>query len=356
MLLKNAGELLPLAEDTKVYVAGSNADDIGNQIGRLDDQLAGRVSGATTPGTTILDGISRSHRRDGDLQRRTPRRRRRARRRRRGGRRDARTRRASGTSATAAPTCRCPRADRAAVDKVCGAMKCAVLVVSGRPMLLGDRVRRGRRRVVASWLPGTEGAGVADVAVRRRAVHRPAAEHLAADRWRSSRSTSATRPTTRRTRTAGVCAPTPPGRACRPPGTRWPPPPAGRATWPTCCGCGWRWPRWTSRWPGPHWHPDGSVRDQAVVLAGLTGASALLEGTSLAAARAQFDPIVSVARDLAQARGVSARTSALTANAEQELLAGHPYRAMRQFTAALRLERSGSPVMSPGFSGAAPWR
>jgi beta-glucosidase len=48
------------------------------------------------------------------------------------------------------------------VDKVCAAMKCAVLVVSGRPQLIGDRLD-GIDALVASWLPGTEGDGVADV-------------------------------------------------------------------------------------------------------------------------------------------------------------------------------------------------
>jgi hypothetical protein len=80
-----------------------------------------------------------------------------------------------------------------------------------------------------------------------------------------------------------------------------------------------------------NWTND-AVRNEPVVLAGLTGASALLEG--LPQARAQFDPLVSVARDVVQAKGVSAKTSALTGNAEQELLAGRPYRSMRQLNAA----------------------
>ncbi len=85
-----------------------------------------------------------------------------------------------------------------------------------------------------------------------------------------------------------------------------------------------------------NWNTDGSVRNEPLVLASLTGASALLEG--LSQARAQFDPIVSVARDVVQARmvakGVSAQGSALTGSAEQELLAGRPYRSMRRLTAA----------------------
>ncbi|MGO4419438.1 glycoside hydrolase family 3 C-terminal domain-containing protein, partial [Streptomyces sp. MCAF7] len=59
-------------------------------------------------------------------------------------------------------------ADQAAVDRVCGAMKCAVLIVSGRPQLIGDRLG-DIDALVASWLPGTEGDGVADVLYGKRA-------------------------------------------------------------------------------------------------------------------------------------------------------------------------------------------
>ncbi|GAA3217642.1 hypothetical protein GCM10020256_20930 [Streptomyces thermocoprophilus] len=57
--------------------------------------------------------------------------------------------------------------DKAAVDKVCAAMKCAVLIVSGRPQLIGDRLGE-IDALVASWLPGTEGDGVADVLYGKR--------------------------------------------------------------------------------------------------------------------------------------------------------------------------------------------
>ena len=63
--------------------------------------------------------------------------------------------------------------------------------------------------IVASWLPGTEGEGVADTLFGADAVHRPAAR-VRGPSWsrrRARRSTSATRPTTRCTRTAGACAP-----------------------------------------------------------------------------------------------------------------------------------------------------
>jgi beta-glucosidase len=90
---------------------------------------------------------------------------------------------------------------------------------------------------------------------------------------------------------------------------------------------------------------DGSVRDEPVVIASITGATALLDGSSLPV-RAQFDPLVSVVRDLTQARMVAkagtpaaTRASALTGDAEQELLGGHPYRAVRQLSAAYTVLR-----------------
>ncbi|MFI1049153.1 glycoside hydrolase family 3 protein [Streptomyces griseoruber] len=163
VLLKNSGGLLPLKKTQKVYVAGSNADDIGNQTGGWTVTWQG-ASGNTTPGTTILEGIRRTgapvtYSKDasapltgydvgvvvvgetpyaegvGDV--------------------------GNGNDLELSP------ADRAAVDRVCAAMKCAVLIVSGRPQLIGDRLGP-IDALVASWLPGTEGDGVADVLYGRR--------------------------------------------------------------------------------------------------------------------------------------------------------------------------------------------
>ena len=62
-------------------------------------------------------------------------------------------------------------ADKAAVDKVCAAAKsCTVIVVSGRP--LQSSTRRSSRKIdalVAAWLPGSEGAGVADTLFGKQA-------------------------------------------------------------------------------------------------------------------------------------------------------------------------------------------
>ncbi|MFI0731096.1 glycoside hydrolase family 3 N-terminal domain-containing protein [Streptomyces sp. NPDC021225] len=165
VLLKNGGGVLPLTPSQKVYVAGSNADDLGNQTGGWTITWQGS-SGRHTEGTTILEGM----------------------------------RKAAADSAVtysrdaSAPTdghdvgvvvvgetpyaegvgdvgnghdLRLSEADRAAVDRVCGAMKCAVLIVSGRPQLIGDRLG-DIDALVASWLPGTEGDGVADVLYGKR--------------------------------------------------------------------------------------------------------------------------------------------------------------------------------------------
>ncbi|ADI11978.1 glycosyl hydrolase [Streptomyces bingchenggensis BCW-1] len=166
VLLKNDGGVLPLKPSQKVYVAGSNADDLGNQTGGWTITWQGS-SGRHTDGTTILEGM----------------------------------RKAAPDSAityskdASAPTdgydagvvvvgetpyaegvgdvgnghdLRLSEADQAAVDRVCGAMKCAVLIVSGRPQLIGDRLG-DIDALVASWLPGTEGDGVADVLYGKRA-------------------------------------------------------------------------------------------------------------------------------------------------------------------------------------------
>ncbi|MFH8772943.1 glycoside hydrolase family 3 protein [Streptomyces sp. NPDC017958] len=158
VLLKNSGGLLPLKKSEKVYVAGSDADDIGNQSGGWTLTWQGS-SGNITPGTTILQGMREA---GGNL---------------------------TYSKDASAPTdgydvgvvvvgetpyaegvgdvgnghsLQLSAADRATVDKVCAAMKCAVLIVSGRPQLIGDRLD-GIDALVASWLPGTEGEGVADV-------------------------------------------------------------------------------------------------------------------------------------------------------------------------------------------------
>ena len=163
VLLKNAGGVLPLKKSQKVYVAGSNANDIGNQTGGWTITWQGS-SGAITGGTTILQGMQNA---GGDV-----------------------TYSKDASASTAGydvgvvvvgetpyaegvgdvgngNDLELTAADKAAVDKVCAAMKCVVLTVSGRPQLIGDRLG-DIDSLVASWLPGTEGDGVADVLYGKR--------------------------------------------------------------------------------------------------------------------------------------------------------------------------------------------
>ncbi|SEE51575.1 glycoside hydrolase family 3 N-terminal domain-containing protein [Streptomyces sp. Ag109_O5-10] len=164
VLLKNSDGVLPLKKSQKVYVAGSNADDLGNQTGGWTITWQGQ-SGTHTTGTTILQGMRNA---GGDVTYS----------------KDA-SAPTSGYDVGVVAVGETPyaegvgdvgngndlvlsAADQAAVDKVCAAMKCAVLVVSGRPQLIGDRLGE-IDALVASWLPGTEGDGVADVLYGKKA-------------------------------------------------------------------------------------------------------------------------------------------------------------------------------------------
>ncbi|MEU3986338.1 glycoside hydrolase family 3 N-terminal domain-containing protein [Streptomyces sp. NPDC026672] len=164
VLLKNSGGLLPLKKSQKVYVAGSNADDLGNQTGGWTITWQGS-SGNITQGTTVLQGMKNAggnvtYSKDASAS-------------------------TSGYDVGVVVVGETPyaegigdvgnghslslsAADQRAVDTVCAAMKCAVLVVSGRPQLIGDRLG-DIDALVASWLPGTEGDGVADVLYGKRA-------------------------------------------------------------------------------------------------------------------------------------------------------------------------------------------
>lgn len=158
VLLKNAGTL-PLARDTHVYVAGSNADDLGHQMGGWTVSWQGG-SGDTTTGTSVLEAIravtpSVTYSKDasapvGDatvgvvVVGETP------------------YAEGVGDVGNNGKSLSLSAADQAAVDAVCGAVECVVLVVSGRPQLVTDRLD-AIDALVASWLPGSEGAGVADV-------------------------------------------------------------------------------------------------------------------------------------------------------------------------------------------------
>lgn len=48
------------------------------------------------------------------------------------------------------------------IQNVCSSVKCVVLVISGRPLVIEPYIEQ-IDALVAAWLPGTEGQGVADV-------------------------------------------------------------------------------------------------------------------------------------------------------------------------------------------------
>ena len=161
VLLKNAGNVLPIAKaGNRIFVAGKNADNIGNQSGGWTISWQGG-SGNITPGTTILQGI--------------------------------RTGAGTGTTVTynqsgagidssyrvaVAVVGETPyaegagdrpggmgldSADLATINTLrASGVPVVVVLVSGRPLDIGAQLPNWNG-LVASWLPGTEGAGVADV-------------------------------------------------------------------------------------------------------------------------------------------------------------------------------------------------
>jgi beta-glucosidase len=183
VLLKNRHDTLPLSagRNQPVYVAGSNADNIGNQAGGWTLTWQGGSTNVI-PGQTVLDAVrATSHSRvqfsetasdavpgnaagivvvgetpyaegfgdvDGPLWAYDP-----------------------GDAGVPRPpkTMRLSDADALAVRRVCSrAASCTVLVVSGRPMIIPPELRRHIDALVASWLPGSEGMGVADVLFGKR--------------------------------------------------------------------------------------------------------------------------------------------------------------------------------------------
>jgi beta-glucosidase len=159
VLLKNEKNALPLSRTARrIHVAGRNADDLGNQMGGWTIQWQGH-SGTQTTGTTILaalkaaagPGTQVTYSRDGQG--------------------------AAGADVAVIVVGETPYAefkgDRtdltlAAEDRqaVANAKKAGLpvvlVIVSGRPLILGDALENSDA-IVAAWLPGTEGGGVADV-------------------------------------------------------------------------------------------------------------------------------------------------------------------------------------------------
>jgi beta-glucosidase len=160
VLLKNDKKLLPLSKKTaRIHVGGKNADDIGNQCGGWTIDWQGKSGPITPGGATILGAIKGAVAKDTKVT----------------FSRDGEG--AAGADVGVVVIGETPYAemkgDRSelSLDKedtaAVKAMKAAgipvvVIVVSGRPMVLGDVLDQAGA-VLAAWLPGTEGQGVADV-------------------------------------------------------------------------------------------------------------------------------------------------------------------------------------------------
>jgi beta-glucosidase len=182
VLLENRRQTLPLRNNADVYVAGSNADNIGNQAGGWTLTWQG---GSTNriPGTTILGGIREAASRGSvtfSEDASAPIRRKQV-----GVVVVGETPYAEGFGDVGGPRwgydpgdqgvlrpvkdMQISAADRAAIDKVCAAtVKCVVVIVSGRPLIIDPAQLREMDALVEAWLPGSEGAGVADTLFGKR--------------------------------------------------------------------------------------------------------------------------------------------------------------------------------------------
>lgn len=159
-LLKNEHRALPLARSAqRIHVGGKNADDLGNQCGGWTISWQGQSGNVTPGGTTILQAIKKAA---------SP--------------RTKVTFAADGKGAEGADVgvvvigetpyaetngdrrdLRLAAEDVAAVEHMKAAgIPVVVVLVSGRPMII-DQVLGKADAIIAAWLPGTEGDGVADV-------------------------------------------------------------------------------------------------------------------------------------------------------------------------------------------------
>lgn len=155
VLLKNERAALPLSKKARrIHVAGKNADDLGNQCGGWTLSWQGQ-SGAVAGGTSIRKAIESQATVTYSLDGKG----------------------AEGADASVVVIGEKPYAefmgdvetpllDPADVAAVKNARQAGapviVIVVSGRPLPL-DAISSDADAIVAAWLPGTEGAGVADV-------------------------------------------------------------------------------------------------------------------------------------------------------------------------------------------------
>lgn len=167
VLLKNGKQpnspLLPLPKNaTKILVAGTHANNIGLQSGGWTIAWHGLNTKNLTTGTTILNAISDAV--DSDTQivySQTP---------------SAAFVKANNFSYAVVVVGEPPYSETAGdnfnltipepglttMRDVCASVKCVVVLISGRPLVVQPHLA-SMDALVAAWLPGSEGQGVADV-------------------------------------------------------------------------------------------------------------------------------------------------------------------------------------------------
>lgn len=167
VLLKNGESadkpLLPLPKKTKkILVAGSHADNLGYQCGGWTIEWQGLSGNNLTSGTTILSAIKSTADPSTEVvYKENP---------------DADFVKSNDFSYAIVVVGEHPYAETAGdslnltipepglstIYSVCGAVKCVVVVISGRPVVIQPYLE-SIDALVAAWLPGSEGQGVADV-------------------------------------------------------------------------------------------------------------------------------------------------------------------------------------------------
>jgi beta-glucosidase len=161
VLLKNGGDVLPLARDVPaILVAGQGAHDIGIQCGGWTIEWQG-AAGVTTPGVTILEGIEKAVT-ESTTVRYDP-----------AGQFEMKERADVGIVVVGEMPYAEGMGDRADLSLSAAdvtliermraqSKKLVVILISGRPMIITEQLPLADAWV-AAWLPGTEGQGVADV-------------------------------------------------------------------------------------------------------------------------------------------------------------------------------------------------
>ncbi|CAN8252483.1 unnamed protein product [Cochlearia groenlandica] len=167
VLLKNGENadkpLLPLPKKAnKILVAGTHADNLGYQCGGWTITWQGLNSNNLTIGTTILAAVNNTvDPATKVVYNQNP---------------DARFVDSGGFDYAIVVVGETPYAEGfgdstnltiaelgpRTIENVCGSVKCVVVVISGRPVMMQPYITK-IDALVAAWLPGTEGQGVADV-------------------------------------------------------------------------------------------------------------------------------------------------------------------------------------------------